>query len=529
MQQGLTSILTANGSPWVPNSSQLERMLRLSNYSYEDASYASQSGANWWSYLRSADADFLPERKTLIARSRNLTRNNPIGRGTKKLYRDNVVADGLFPRPQLDGEILGLDKETKRKAERALLSEFSIFAEDVHCDLQRENNFYGLQSLAYGEAFDAGDCLIVLPLLERPGNPFATKIQIVESEQVDSGEFTRETAGGYKIVAGVKKDVYGAPLSYLYKEPDATYFDKPKEVTAFGDITGRRIAWLMKSADRVRQTRGVPYLASTMATIHDLGHLQKGELLSSIVNGMLTAFVTSPAGTANPLKALAAELGVNTNGATRTTDISMGYASVVPLQAGQDIKMAHAAHPNTNYAPYFMSQIDLVAMGMGMPAEVVKRKFEASYSASRAALLQARVSFLIERSLMVIQHFCQPIYEAIIWESVLRGRLLLRGFLEDARIRKAWLSCLWRGAPAGSIDPLKEVLAAKERIALRISNRERETADYSGEDWQDIHEQLVIEEQRAAEDGLLPLEGSGVDPGKLIEKRAQQEGGDDEN
>lgn len=526
-QQGLTSILTANGSPWLPDTSQLQRMLALSGYSYEDASYASQSGANWWTYLRSADQDILPERKTLISRSRNLTRNNPIARGTKRLYLQNVVGKGLIPRPQLDMDILGLTKEEKRLAESALLSEFSFFADDVHCDVQRENNFYGLQSLAYGEAFEGGDCLIVLPLLERPGNPFATKIQIVEAEQVDSDDVFLEMPGS-KTVAGVHKDANGAPVGYQYREPDAGEFAPRKEVPAFGAETGRRISWLMKSPDRVRQTRGVPYLASIMATIHDLGHLQKAELLSSIVHGMLTLFVTSPPGQdVNLVKAIAGQLGAST-GVPQQQDISMGYATGIKLNPGQDIKLATAGHPNVNFAPYFSSQLDLAAMGLGMPAEVFRRKFEASYSASRAAVVDAFEGFSIERILMLVQHFCQPIWETAIWESVFRGRLRLKGFLNDARMRKAWLACQWRGSPRKSIDPLKEVLAAKERIELRISSHEIEVAEFSGQDWEDVHEQLVTENERAKEDGLLPETGptvpvATVNPAQILKDQTAQE------
>lgn len=515
MENSLTRIVQANGSPWLPDAQQLQRLLQLSGYGYDDASRSSQSGATWWTNLFTADEAILPKRLELIARSRDLTRNNPIGRGTKKLYLDSVVGEGLIPSPQPDVNILGLDIDQKRQASAAILSEFFFFADDVHCDLQRETNFYGKQRQAYAEYWDAGDCLVVLPRLVRPGNPFETKIQIIESEGVTSGyDDAYLNIPGNNTVAGVRKDIYGAPVGYQYREPGEGAYAKLKEVQAFGPVTGRRIAWLMKNSERVHQTRGVPYLACTMATIHDLGRLQKGELLSSIVNGLFTAFVKSPPGSSNPLMALA--LGQQRGG---VQDIGMGYANVVNLNPGQEVTMAHSAHPNSNYAPYFNSQVDLVAMGLGMPAEVARRKFEQSYSASRAALLEAWRSFLVERFLLVVQHFCQPIYEAVIWESVLRGRLTLPGFLEDERKRRAWLYCQWRGAPRGSIDPLKEVMAAKERIGLGISNREKETIEYSGEDWWEIEAQAVIEAEQMAKDGLIPVAGSAdiiADPAAIL-------------
>ena len=61
---------------------------------------------------------------------------------------------------------------------------------------------------------------------------------------------------------------------------------------------------------------------------------------------------------------------------------------------------------------------------------------------------------------------------------------------------------MWIGDGPGSIDPAKEVTAAKERIALGISTRAAESILHDGVDWRVKHKQLVEEEERRREDGL---------------------------
>ena len=81
---------------------------------------------------------------------------------------------------------------------------------------------------------------------------------------------------------------------------------------------------------------------------------------------------------------------------------------------------------------------------------------------------------------------CQPVYELVIANAVMRGRLAAPGLLADPAIRAAWLGARWTGPSPGQLDPLKEVNAAEKRIALRLSTRTRETAELTGDDWEQV-------------------------------------------
>ncbi|WP_162803227.1 phage portal protein [Salmonella enterica] len=69
-----------------------------------------------------------------------------------------------------------------------------------------------------------------------------------------------------------------------------------------------------------------------------------------------------------------------------------------------------------------------IGAALELPYELLVKHFTASYSASRAALLEARKMFRMRREWMVLS-FCQPIYEEWLSEAVAKGRVIAPGFL----------------------------------------------------------------------------------------------------
>jgi len=141
-------------------------------------------------------------------------------------------------------------------------------------------------------------------------------------------------------------------------------------------------------------------------------------------------------------------------------------------------------------------------MALELPFEVLIKHFTSSYSAARAALEDAWDYFLRRRNWLATQ-FCQPVYEAVITEAVITGRLSAPGFFSDPLIKKAWLGALWTGDAPNQIDPVKEIEAAKRRVALRISTRSEERARLLGGDLEAIQPQIVKEEKWLRDAGAV--------------------------
>ena len=119
---------------------------------------------------------------------------------------------------------------------------------------------------------------------------------------------------------------------------------------------------------------------------------------------------------------------------------------------------------------------------MGIPKEVLVKKYESNYTAARAALLDFWRTVRVYRT-RFNNGFNQPIYDQWLSEAVASGRINAPGFFDDPTVRQAWCGCLWMGASMGHVDPLKEVNAAATRIANNITTQEQEASEYNGNDW----------------------------------------------
>ena len=182
-------------------------------------------------------------------------------------------------------------------------------------------------------------------------------------------------------------------------------------------------------------------------------------------------------------------------------NVKLGPGLVNFMRPGDTITFPLHAGPEDQFEPYCTALTKFIGACLGVPYEVLLKSFNASYSASRASLLQFWNRVLVMRQLLVDQ-YCQPVYTAWFMEAVAIGVINAPGFFEDRRIRAAWLRAAWSGASQGSIDPLKDAQAAERRIKLGLSTQERECLEMNGSDWRANAEQQGLELEVATLNGL---------------------------
>jgi capsid protein len=171
------------------------------------------------------------------------------------------------------------------------------------------------------------------------------------------------------------------------------------------------------------------------------------------------------------------------------------------MRPGDTITFPINAGPEEQFEPYVVALTKFIGACLGIPYEVLLKQFNASYSASRASLLQFWARVKVLRQLLVDQ-FAQPVYVAWMMEAVAKGIIKADGFFVDPRKFKAWTKCSWSGSSPGSIDPLKEVLASDRRVKLGVSTLERECLEINGSDWRANTVQQGLELNLAKENGL---------------------------
>ena len=162
---------------------------------------------------------------------------------------------------------------------------------------------------------------------------------------------------------------------------------------------------------------------------------------------------------------------------------------------------ADPKRPNSSFEAYVTSLSKYIGAALELPYELLLKTFNSSYSASRAALLEAWKTFRMRRDWLV-SSFCQPVYEEWLAEAVRKGRVEAPGFFSDPAVRAAWSGAEWAGDAQGQLDPLKEVQAAKERVAAGLSTLTREAAEMTGMRFDRIVETRRREEALLREAGL---------------------------
>ena len=247
-------------------------------------------------------------------------------------------------------------------------------------------------------------------------------------------------------------------------------------------------------SERPEQFRGVPYLAQVIEPLLQMRRYTEAEIMSALVQSFFTAFITTEAiqndiPMNEPLSGDVGEVSDDEN------EYEMGAGTINVLKAGEDVKFGAPTHPNSGFDVFMRSLSEQVGAALEVPADLLLKSFNSSYSASRAALLEAWKAFKMRREWLT-NDLCRPVYEIWLTEAVARGRISAPAFFTDPLIRQAYLGSEWIGAPAGQLDPTKEITAAVMAIENGLSTREAETIKLNGGQYTANIDRLLTENER---------------------------------
>lgn len=474
---------------------------------YHGGDTSRRSMAGWGARLLDADGANLPQLQNLRAHSADLIRNSPIAGGAVETAVLNVVGTGLAMNSRIAADVLGMTDAQATAWQDKAQAEFELWCEATDCDVERQTNFYGKQTQAFFGVLEQGDMLVSTPSIERESNPYRLAINLTPGPRVCNPAGKRNDA---KLVDGVEKSANGEHVAYhvASRHPGSILINAGKvtwaRVPARGD-RDRRNAWLLRDHKRVASTRGTPWLAPVIEPLKQMERYTEAELMAAVVSGMFTVFIKSEAG-----PDVSAVAGVGTSesaGSGSGWDGRLGNGVAVDLGDGESIETANPGRPNAQFDPFIQAIIRQIGARLQIPFEVLLKFYQSSYSASKAAMLDAW-RFFKERRAWLVREFCQPIYELWLDEAVAAGRIDAPGYFADPLIRRAYARAEWIGDGMGTIDPLKDVQAARERVALEISTLESESLAYDGIPWSDKHAQRSRELRAQRADGTVETVGA---------------------
>jgi len=471
----------------------------------------------------SADRATLGSISRLRSLSRDMVRNNPLAGGAVNTVTTSVVGTGLSVKPSPRWRLLGITKAQAREWGEQARMLFELWAENpAWCDVSQRLNFYQLQELAFRSALESGDCFGLLTESGPQDAIARTQIQLIEADRVSNPDHAGDTL---ELAGGIAVDPQGrVTAAHIADRHPGDYARKGTtwtEVRFLGQY-GRRNLLQLADITRPGQRRGVPYLAPVMEPLHQLGRYTEAEVTAAVVSAMFTVFVKGETGAVGAPAANAPGPNGGAAPPLASNELALGPGAVVGLADNEAIEIANPGRPNARFDPFVVAVLQQIGVRLELPLEVLIKHFKSSYSAARAALLEAWRFFRKRRQVLAWQ-LCQPAYEAVVMQLVLDGRLSAPGMFNDSIMRAAWLAAAWIGDSPGAIDPEKEVKAALLRVNLGISTLDAESIAFDGVSWEDKHQQRVLEVKAREAAGLAaPVMPQGGDDSR----DAEDEGGE---
>lgn len=504
----------------------------MDDTSYKGASLSAKELLSWRPLRHSADMELDGELSTLVARSRDLIRNNGIASGAIQTLVDNVVGNGLKLVSIPDHRILGLDIDYLEEWARKVESLWRIWSESVYCDAARKLNFNSQTALIFRSVIENGEALALVLWRENSANPFATCFQLLEPDRLSNPDFKQNSEF---LRDGIEINQYGEAENYwiskyypndYYYGQGANTWQKIAAQTPFG----RKLILHVHHPERIGQNRGKPLFTSIMPLFKMLDHYERSELNASVVNAMIAAFIETPMDS----ESIAEMFGESVDDyleKRKDWSVKLEGGSIIPVFPGDKVSAFTPSRPNSSYAAFVENVLRHIGTGLNIPLELLMKDFsKTNYSSARAALIEAWRFFNGRRS-WIINYWAKPVFELWLEESVNRGLIEAPNFYEK---KAAWCRCKWIGPGRGWVDPVKEAQASQIRMESGLSTLEDECAS-QGLDWEEVLMQRVRELKRMRElglstsgDGNMQLINQEENTNENMEQNNQRTVGNDE-
>ena len=494
------------------------RNFMAKGYSEAGASRSKRSLRSFHPASGSPNEDINANAQTLRQRSRMLYMASPVATSAINTNRTKVVGVGLTLKSSIDIDILRISPDEAKAWQKKTEAEWRLWSgKKQNCDAIGQNNFKELQQLALKSWLLSGDVFALFKRYQNTADkPYSLRIHVVEADRIRTpgraifGRTDAKAENGNAIYDGVEVDrdgrivAYYIHNSYPFEVGSSQDFQR---IEAYGKETGLPNILQIMDSERPDQYRGVPYLAQVIEPLLQMRRYTESELMGALIQSFYTAWIKTEANPAeNPFNEAdpGDGSGVPTDNESESeNEYEMGPGTVNVLKPGESVEFGNPNIPSAGFDLFVKTVSQLIGAALEIPYEVLMKEFNASYSASRAALLEAWEAFKMRREWFVTD-FCQPIYEVWLCEAVARGRIKAPGFFDDPLIRDAWCGARWIGPVQGQIDPRKEVDAAVEQINHGLKTHEQVAREMGGGDWDANVTQLKRENEKLKDAGIIP-------------------------
>ena len=421
----------------------------------------------------------------------------------------NTVADvGLRPELTPRVDILGITPERGAEWAKDVEERFDLFARDKRQCRSEISNFYKYQRVY--QFYQHRDNDIFTRLFYDPDPTLQSPLQFdtIDPDQIRFDAYTTTLGPQYQN-DGIERDARGREDGYKIwiRQEDGTCKEFP--IRAKDPVSGKRLMLHGFHAEYAGQGRGFSRLAHALQEFENLtdfsaatikkainqsqivGFVEpsKDEDAQDIFSGVLTnqgagpaaeQFGASPSPTADAQNVTddAIRPIVECYQVPEATNDTPGSMFINNLTRGSKIVFPATTAPGDSFDKFVDAFSYHLSASMGLPLEVVLKRFNQNYSASRATLLLFWREVEIWRKEMA-DDLLDPVFEEWLACEIGAGRIVAPGW-SDPVLRAAWLAKNWIGSAIPDIDPSKTADARRKNIEIGITSTIREARNYNG-------------------------------------------------
>lgn len=479
-----------------------------------------QPQLRWWKpTLASADREYLAERPVLVARARDLDRNNAIIVSARRRRVNAAVGSGWHITAQVDGAALGFTPEDTARINRQierLWREYTT-SHTFEPDAQRQLTFGGLLRTAARSLFVDGEAFAHLAWSPHEiCSTWATRLDVIDTDRVSNPDGVMDED---LMRSGIELDpVTRAPIAYHVRERHPNDVGAESAVAQWRRIPrwtrwGRPNFLHVYDRDRPGQTRGLSQIVAALSRVKGFEKYDESTLQNAALQAMMLGVVKSNAGPS----AVSEHFGVDDlrdfhgRRASRYGDdqkITLDGGINLPVLPPEDeLQLFQQGREVASFEAYMRTNVRLIAACLGSTYEETSMDYSTTnYSSMRAAFIPQWAETLTTQTQLKDQ-CAQPFYVAWLEEAIETERVQLPAGAPDFwENLHAYTRCRWIAPGKGYIDATKEIQAT----AMEMENLLLSPFDAAAEQGRDLRD-IVADHKRylelLAENGLTAPAG----------------------
>lgn len=437
-------------------------MMDIHTRRYEGGAYGHRHSGFYGKVDQSPNQMIHQDLKNLVARSRNLSINNPYAKRAPKIIANNVVGTGILPTPI--GEKQDVD---------AINMAWKRWGESLECDFNGDFNFYGIQKLIMRTIVISGEALVIRKRVTSDISRLGIQLLVLEGDYIDqtrhnfTGAYTKEQYDYY----GIRYDANNKKTGYWIYDRNPLEGSMESSFVPIEDIIH------IFEVERSGQNRGVPFSSSTILKQRDLDDYEDAEILGKKAASCMPIFVTN-----NDLE-----------GSSHGIDDKVEHlepGTINYLKPGESVSFAQPPQ-NPGFSEFIKTQHRAIANGYGITYEQLTGDLSnVNFSSARLGWIEFQRMVDDWQYLLIIPKFCDKAYQ---W------------FLDACRIAlgtRSDLMVTWTAPRREMIDPVKEINGMKNMVRAGFTSWQ-EVVKQQGYNPEDVLRELKEDQDKFINAGLM--------------------------